>query len=62
MGYFKAECKGNMITELVALKPIMYWFTSVDATLYDPARLEAPLSQIIYKKVAKGIASDKILV
>ena len=60
VGYFKDECSGNIITELVAIKPKAYSFTTCDATLFDPEHPDAPPPAIKHKQIAKGIARATI--
>ena len=60
VGYFKDECSGNVITELVAIKPKAYSFTTCEATLFDPEHPDAPPPAIKHKQVAKGIARATI--
>ena len=60
VGYFKDECSGNVITELVAIKPKAYSFTTCEATLFDSERLDAPPPAIKHKQVAKSIARATI--
>ena len=60
VGYFKDECSGNMITELVAIKPKAYSFTTCEATLFDPEHPDAPPPAIKHKQIAKGIARATI--
>ena len=60
VGFFKDECNGQIITELVALKPKMYSFTTCEATLYDPQHPDAPPPPLKHKEVAKGIARATI--
>ena len=60
VGYFKDECSGNVITELVAIKPKAYSFTTCQATLFDPEHPDAPPPPIKHKQVAKGIARATI--
>ena len=42
VGYFKDECSGQIITELVALEPKMYSIITCDPTLYYPEHPDAP--------------------
>lgn len=60
VGYFKDECNGKPITELVSLKPKMYSFTTCEPTLYDPEHPDSPPPPIKHKEVAKGIARATI--
>ena len=60
VGYFKDECSGNVITELVAIKPKAYSFTTCEATLFDPEHPDAPPPAIKHKQIAKGIARATI--
>ena len=60
VGYFKDECSGNIVTELVAIKPKSYSFTTCEATLYDPEHPDAPPPKIKSKQIAKGIARATI--
>ena len=60
VGYFKDECSGNIITELVAIKPKAYSFTTCNATLFDPEHPDAPPPAIKHKQIAKGIARATI--
>ena len=53
VGYFKDECIGQIITELVAIKPKMYSITTCDPTLYDSENPEAPPPPIKHNEVAK---------
>ena len=60
VGFFNDECNGQIITELVALKPKMYSFTTCEATLYDPQHPDAPPPPLKHKEVANGIARATI--
>ena len=60
VGFFKDECSGNIITELVAIKPKAYSFTTCEPTLFDPEHPEAPPPKIKSKQIAKGIARATI--
>lgn len=60
VGYFKDECSGNIITELVAIKPKAYSFTTCNATLFDPTHPDAAPPPLKHKEVAKGIARATI--
>ena len=46
VGYFKDECSGNIIKEMVVLKPKAYSFTTCAPTWYGPERPDAPAPTI----------------
>ena len=60
VGYYKDECRGHVITELVAIKPKAYSCTTCQATLFDPERPDAQPPAIKHKHVANSIARATI--